>query len=386
MTAFCSHWVARGCLAIVVVVVGLLGTGCGSNDDSTAGSSSATSSTTAAETPPGLARAQEMVQKSAAAPAEPVITSPLSKKPKTGVKVDYLQCGLPICKLLGDSAAEAAKSLGWTLTRIDAGLSPETFGAAYGKAVQDKPDAVLGAPVPKVAYAKALAVFKQAGIPYVEIGDASPLGDGIVGAAPGRAAFKQEGGLMAAFVVADSKAKANTVLFVDGQFSVLKLAGDSFTSAYKTMCPECKLDEQQYSSAGIGKAVPGQVVSYVQSHPDVDYVVFSLGSATAGVPAALKDAGLAGRVKIVSRGGDQLNFASIVNDDVEVATVGESVQDNGYRAIDIIARALNADPLKCCRDQPVVTQLLTKDNITDPGKPFTGGDIAAHYRKLWGVQ
>src|SRR5205085_6678585 len=153
VTAFCSHRVARGCLFVVVGVVALLGAGCGSGHDTKAGSSSVTSSTPTAQTPPGLARAQEMVQKSAAAPAQPVITSALSKKPKTGVRVAYLQCGLPVCKLLGDSAADAAKTLGWTLTRIDAGLSPETFGAAYGKAVEDKPDAVLGAPVPQVAYA-----------------------------------------------------------------------------------------------------------------------------------------------------------------------------------------------------------------------------------------
>jgi ribose transport system substrate-binding protein len=371
----------------VLAVAALAGAGCGS-DDSDSSDSGATSGSKSSTTQvsPGLAQAQEMVEKSSGAPADPVVKTPLSKKPKTGVKVDYLQCGLPVCKLLGDAAAEAAKSLGWTLTRIDAGLTPETFGAAYGKAVDDKPDAVLGAPVPKVAYAKALAVFKQAGIPYVQIGDTSPLGDGIVGAAPGRPAFKEEGELMAAFVVADSEAKANSVVFVDDQFSVLKLAGDSFAGAYKEMCPDCGLDEQQYSSVGIGKDVPGQAVSYVQSHPDVDYVVFALGSATAGVEAALNDAGLGDRVKIVSRAGDQLNFANIVNGDVEVATVGESVQDNGYRAIDIVARALNGDPLECCRDQPIVTQLLTKDNITDPDKPFTGGDIAAHYLKLWGVE
>ena len=55
----------------------------------------------------------------------------------------------------------------------------------------------------------------------------------------------------------------------------------------------------------LGRDAPDRIVSYLRSHPQVSYVVLSVSNALgAGLPAALRAAGLADKVKIVGQSGD----------------------------------------------------------------------------------
>ena len=106
------------------------------------------------------------------------------------------------------------------------------------------------------------------------------------------------------------------------------------------LCPGCKVSVQTTNfSTGIGTTDPAQIVSYLQRNPDTDYIVVGIGDATAGIPEALAAADLAGKVKIVTRLADTINFKDIQSG-TETMGVTEETYEIGWRMVDALARRL----------------------------------------------
>lgn len=374
--------VVGGSAAVALILAATVAAGCGSD-----GNRAVKASTTAAGSPvsnDGLQRARAVVEKATAAATPIDTTTPLSRKPDAGKSIYYIQCGAPACKFVGDSLEQVAGLLKWKLTRVDSGLTPEKFAAAYTRALNDKPDGVIGAPVPRALIGKFIDGLAAAKIPYIELAEADPVGNGIVARTPGVEEQGVSGEWMADWIIADSVGKANVAYFHDAGQRVFVNALNGYQSEMKKNCAECKLEIVKAALADSGTRLPAQVVSYVQAHPDVDYVSMAIGDMAIGVPAALKAAGLGDRVKIVSRVGSPPNFQNIAKNDVEYATVGESLPNLAFQAFDGLARSFNGDPLDCCNDAFLSMQLLTRENVGDPAKPFQGAsDIAGHFSKLW---
>ena len=68
----------------------------------------------------------------------------------------------------------------------------------------------------------------------------------------------------------------------------------------------------------LGKDAPDRIISYLRSHPKVNYVALSVTDALgAGLPAALKAAGLGDKVTIVGQGGGTQNFTDMKAGSIE---------------------------------------------------------------------
>ena len=91
------------------------------------------------------------------------------------------------------------------------------------------------------------------------------------------------------------------------------------------------------------------------------YLVFGFADLATGVPQALKAAGLADQVRIVSRAPQPTNLENI-KAGTEFASVGEENAAAGYRAVDMLARKLaGGKPLD---NNPVGWhQIFTKKNV-----------------------
>ena len=106
--------------------------------------------------------------------------------------------------------------------------------------------------------------------------------------------FRRIGEMLAAKVVQDSGGDANAVYVNVSAFAILAAVGDRFKQRYAELCPDCTFDSIDVPLTSLGKDAPDRIVSYLRSHPDVNYVVLAESGSTApGLTGAMRAAGLA---------------------------------------------------------------------------------------------
>ena len=75
---------------------------------------------------------------------------------------------------------------------------------------------------------------------------------------------------------------------------------DWFKHNLTSVCSGCKFAELDVTVDDIGAGQVGsKVVAYLQSHPDVNYVLFTFADLATGVPQAIQSSGLGAKVKLV---------------------------------------------------------------------------------------
>jgi Periplasmic binding protein domain len=373
-------------LVAAVAALGLAA--CGSSDSSTTDTSSTPASTTAASTTAGdsaaVAAAKALFAKYTQSQPQPAVPA-LPSKPKSGLTLAIVTCGLPVCATTSKAQQASAEKLGWKVKYVTFDLTPEAYKAAIGQVVQDPPDLVaINALLPDSAIAGQLTALQKAGTQIIETvpaaSDPRPEGPvkGVVASTP---QFAQTGELMGSAVVADAGGPAKTVLVLDPA-----LAGSlgAVTESFSKIVTGAKgsVDQLKVSTAETGKAMPGQIVSYLQAHPDTKYVALTLADYAAGVPQALKSAGLSDKVKIISRAPQASTMADIKSG-VQWASVGEENTAAGWRANDLLARLdANVDPGDL-RDAAGWHQIFTADNTTDTSTAPQATDFEGVFEKAW---
>ncbi|MFL6107920.1 MAG: sugar ABC transporter substrate-binding protein, partial [Marmoricola sp.] len=298
-----TDWRRRGLLAITSVAAVLLVAACGASNDATSSGSVDTA---------GLAAAKTTVAKASVRPDQITVTEPVGKPIPTGKKVTFVSCGVEACAVQGPILAEGAKILGWTVDQVATDGSPEKVQGAIETAIRNGSDAVILNAADKDAYAKQIADAEKAGVQFVTCCSLATAGNGLL---YNTATDKQNGPIgdyLAAEVVASSGGKANALYVNISAFQILKQVGTTFEDGMKKYCSSCSADSLDIPLTSLGKDAPDRIVSYLRSHPKVNYIALSVSDALgAGLPAALKAAGLGDKVTIVGQGGGPQNFADL---------------------------------------------------------------------------
>ena len=247
---------------------------------------------------------EDLVEKFSA--DQPAIELPsLSKTPPKGVTIRA--DGLPAPGLQDrDRTAlrPEPKLSGGTSSSTRRRSRPEGYVTTWQQILDDKPDVIayLGL-LPSSAIKKQLAAATA--------GEHSrPSSTPPTATPPPRAArrtppytdepvFKTDGDLMGAAVVADAGGNAKAV--VRQRPDLLVLDHDR-RGVHEARQGGRRLGRPlKVAAAGIGKTIPGAIVSYLQRNPDTEYVALAVNDFSVGLPAALKGAGLADKVKVISR-------------------------------------------------------------------------------------
>jgi ABC-type sugar transport system substrate-binding protein len=291
---------------------------CSSAGSVTAGNGSQTQSSggSTASAPASAGSVSQILAGGTSAPS--TIPSGLAKLPKApakGLKVAFLTCSNPSCALLNPGFTDAAKALGWNPTVI-------TYDSAQpGQALQQAINAgykyiattsiTLNTITPQIqeAKAKGIAIFGA----YT--GD-QPQGqsNGLYGVAANFTTSAASGKLMAAWTIKDSNSNAH-VLFVSlPMYTTLVAQGDAAKAEYAAACATCTFDVLGLSATQVGQGqTPSVIVAYLRQHPSTNYVYLAFGGLDAGVAAAIKSAGLAGKVKIVGTQGQKSQLQEMVS-------------------------------------------------------------------------
>jgi ribose transport system substrate-binding protein len=384
-----------GWLVTLLLMVGaaILIAGCGGGSSSSSSSASETdgtgTKTTAAQTQsggsdnPAVKKAETEFAKFVK-PQPPIEIPPLSKKPPTGKKITILTCPLPVCQSETKPAKEAAEALGWKVTYLQTELTPEAYQAAMNQIVADPPELLSAiTSIPYELIEKQIKDLAAKNIPIVLISplgvEPSPAGP-VKGIVVGPDQFAQSGRLMGAAVVNEAGEGAKTVFITDPSLGVWNPAQAAFSKVVTEAGGEAEV--LKVEAAQIGKNIPTQVTSYVQSHPEVEYLAFALSDLSAGVPQALESAGLNEQVKIVSRAPQAVNLENIENG-TEWATVAEENTAGGWRSVDQLARLLEGEELGELANPAGWAQILTAESITETDAVPTTPGVPQVFEEAW---
>jgi ribose transport system substrate-binding protein len=360
-------------VAVSIAAVLLFTSACGSGSDSS-GSAADTS---------GLKAAEATIAKASVRPTTIPVTTPIDKPIPAGKKITFVSCGVEACAMQGPILAAGAKTLGWTVDQVATDGSPEKVQGAIDAAIRNGSDAVILNAADPDAYAKQIADAKKAGVQFVTCCSLATAEDGVL---YNTATDKQNGPIgdyLAAEIVADSKGKANAVYVNISAFQILKQVGKSFDDGVKKYCSTCTVGNIDIPLTALGKDVPDRIVSYLRSHPKVNYVALSVSDALEpGLPAALKAAGLSDKVKIVGQGGGTQTFADLKSGLVHALVPGDLFSYD-YLMLDALARHWAGLPLN---EEGPPYWLVKKDTApADTSKSFpVVVDYAEQYTKLWG--
>ncbi len=365
----------KGAALLVLGLALVAATGCGSNSGGSAAQSGGGAS---------VAEAQTLTKQATTRPTSIGLTKPIGKPVPTGKKVVFISCGVEACEIQGNIIKQGAADLGWTAETIGTDGSPEQLQNAFKTALRQGADGVIINAVNRASVAKQIEQAKKQGVAFVTSASVDEPGDGILANIADKRNSGNIGEHLAAQIVADSDGKANTLFVNISAFQILKALGDQLSSSYKKYCPDCKYDALDIPVTSLGKDAPDRIVSYLRSHPQVNYVVLSVSNALgAGLPAALRAAGLADKVKIVGQSGDSQTFQDLQAKNIN-SVVPYDYYTVDYLMLDALARHFAGVP-----PQPANPPLwlVTPENM--PAEATKGlfpvvPTYRDEFKKLWG--
>jgi ABC-type sugar transport system substrate-binding protein len=369
---------------------GATATTTGGSKATTTGDSEATSGSSAGGGTEGQAAADAAAERIQPF-LEPVTKIPVTKKldavPATGKKLYWLEGNIQSILPITGGFEAAAKAIGWDLTTITYDPSdPQGPNAAMQQAVDAGADFIAISGQPVTAIETALAAAKAKGIPvFAMFGENESDPDlGVVAVVGGLNTTAANAENLADFMISDSGGEANSLLVSLPDFTILQYAEKKMTEHFDSSCTSCKYETLETTIADLtAGSVPGQVVSYLQAHPDVKYVNLAIGDLATGLPEALAAAGITG-VKIVGGVPNTDQIQSLIDGTTSAWKALPRVSA-AWMMVDAMARYDQHMDTKV--DEVVAAApIFTPDNVEKPATDYAGvPGYEDQWKALWGV-
>jgi ribose transport system substrate-binding protein len=355
-------WVA---LLVLAAVIGLSACGSSSDDSSSSGGSE-TESTTAETTEGGsggsadyvalLEKSTEVTPSKYEGPTEPAPAKP-------GTKIAAISCAQTLqgCVNIAEGIEEAAKT---------AGITAKTFDGQGETTVQNKQ--ILN------------AISWGADAIILEAIDPSTVQTGLAAAEKVGIDYKLAGEYEANWIIADSEGTANTVVYGTKEFPALPPQTEGVMETLEA-CEGCTTDGPiDFLSSQIATTLGDEVVSYLRTHPDVEYIFCPYDPAAPAMVSAILTAGMGEDVKLVSLLGNEQNLEFIRNGEVQAADGSYDEHYIGYAAVDQALRVLDGQKPFEPQGENIPFQLVDKDNLPEAGSSFRSPfEYVSEYEKLW---
>jgi ribose transport system substrate-binding protein len=316
------------------------------------------------------------------------VTEPLDATPEPGKKLYWLEGNIQSILPITGGFEAATKALGWDLTTITYDPSdPQGPNAAMQQAVDADADFIAISGQPITAIETALAAAKAKDIPvFAMFGENEADPDkGVVAVVGGLNTTASNAENLADFMISDSGGEANSLLVSLPDFTILQYAEQKMTDQFDSQCTSCKYDTLEATIADLTAGnVPGQVVSYLQAHPDVTYVNLAIGDLATGLPEALTAAGIGRDVKIVG-GVPNIDQIQSLIDDTSDAWKALPRVSAAWMMVDAMARYDQS--MDTTVDEVVAAApIFTPENVESPATDYAGvPGYEDQWKALWGV-
>ena len=370
------HGIVLGVVATLAVSVAA----CGSSSSSNSASSSSAASLDQSSAPKPIT----------SPPTGVGITTPMPSAPSKGKTFFWLQCELPICGKITQGVKAATAAAGWNYENLV--FKAADPGAGLESALQRKPDAIGITGIPSAAVKAQLATATKVGIPVVTCSAGPEQPSPSTYAAICSHTTGPDGENQALWAVRDSGGKANIVSVTIPSFPSLAATVNGTADAVKKNCPKCTTDVLNLTVDDLGGGqVASKLIAYLQSHPKVNYVMFTFADLAAGVPEALKAAGLDGKVTLVGNGGGEAQFKAVAGGAHEAWVAYPAVLE-GWQMTDAAIRLIDGGKLPADYQSQIdhlptyIVDTPTTAKQLAPSYDWPGpSDYAEQFKKLWKV-
>jgi ribose transport system substrate-binding protein len=369
-------------LAVLAGASLLIVAGCssGSGDSGTGGGGGSTGT----KYPTAAAHIATLLQR----PSTLNITEPIGKTIPTGKTIGYIQCGSPACVGNGDALDEAAKTLGWTVNRINAGLTAESIKSAWGQAASQHPDAVVTSGFSRALFNPELAQLAAAKIPVIDLTTADNPGDGLTAVYGYGLQWATQGTILGDYLLANAGSQAvKAVTVTVSAYANLGMIADGLRKEVTGQCGDCSVASLDVPVSSLGSDLPSRITSYLSAHPDINWVYVGFADMVTGLPAALSSAGL-GKVKLVTIDDTATSQNYMRNGQSLVMSAGFDIHEMMWRAVDYLARTwTGASTTQNTAVDGLPVWVVTKDNLPPAGSGYLAyvPEYQAQYKRLWGV-
>jgi ribose transport system substrate-binding protein len=284
-----------------------------------------------------------------------------------------------------------AKALGWKSKVMP--LSNTDPGSSLDAAIAEKPDFIGMSGIPAAAIKSQLAKAAAAGIPVVSCGTTDPASaDGYAAECQGTLVPMAE--YLSRWIAADSNGEANVLAVTLPQFPALVSETEWFKSpAFRQICQNCSFDELGVTGEDLAEGKTGaKLVGYLQTHPEIDYVVFTVGDLATGVLPELKTAGISpSDVKLTAAVENEEVQAAIAKGEFSAATTSPNAY-LGMTQIDAMARLSLDGKLSKQYQESIYNSMPTWVVDSPEAAEALGGELwegpegfERQFEALWGV-
>lgn len=370
------------CLALAI---GL--SACGGGSSSSTGSSSGgegSETTASSKEGGGSSAAQAAIKPFVGHPSPFPVTEPLPQRP-TGDDVDFVDCGTPICALIGEFVEAAGTTMGVKMTHVKAGSAANTVSAAFDSVLTQDPAAVVTSAINVELWQNQLKQLLASETPIASTGIVNAEQYGMNPSFVGRPQSERDGALLADYVISEFGPESNVVYYDVPELPFLTVQEEAFLAEMEKNCPECAVRTEKIPVATLGNTAPAQVVSDLQANPETNVAVFGTDEIEAGLPAALQTAGIEIKTLGYGPGPTELQY---LKEGKETAALAIDIPVFSWTMIDAVAREVAGEELKGDESEGISdVQFLTPEDITfDPSKGWTGyPDFEERFKKLWGI-
>lgn len=323
-------------------------------------------------------------------PTKLPVTTPVSKPIPTGVKIVFLAQPFSQSLSLANGLKDAATVLGWTVQVLKYDpANPPTFTTSLNTAISEKPGAIVITGALRQQFAAQIPAARAAHIPLV------PTITPEISSAPdvypvlnSDAELGYQAKMIADTILADAAKSGKTAhvlqITVPEVAAYLSIEDRMVQQEIATNCSGCSRDLLKVNLADLFNGnYTQQVVSYLQGHPDINYIISDSGQAGDGLGAALSQAGIT-NVKRYGIAATNLQIEALKSGQPETWTI-QPFRADGWIIADQVARVLVGDPTDLWTHEHLA-YVVTSANIPDVANPDDvpiPADYQEQFKKLW---
>lgn len=385
--------------ALMVFVLAVIA-GCGSSDDSSStsggGSTSAdTSGGGGGDSSAAKAEAQKIVDQFKAVPKWDGPTTPVkgldAQKGKLVVCVSS-NFAVPFLKSMCDNSVKAAKEAGFDTLSLDGKGDPSNYNQGIQQAISQKAVGIILIAIPADVVGPALKDAAAAGTKVVIAAndpiDYQPppeIGANVT------VDYTKVGELQSDYAIANTDGDVHAYGFYGGAFPSDVAQAKGQKAELERLCPSCTLGQESVLISNFPKTVPPIVQSQIRKNPDLNWFLPTFDALNLYVVPAVAAAGAKGKVRSSSHNAVEGNLKFILDDNVQVMSVGENTEWWAWGATDALIRLIVDQPVEPENipirifDKEVIEE-IGPDNLGDQDALFGNVDYRGEYRKLWGLE